>query len=162
MRDRHGVQTANGSGFKKGNRGEFTGILVQISENDLLAGIGDLAENPNTKRYAGEWVGLFIFGVGSQVRSGRGDGVEAFGLVRAFATAGTIGANVAFIHEPDSDRNDHGALSDAIDEPFEQQIEFPFLADFQEQITDKSRVKPYVDIGLHRNNLSKRGRFFNL
>jgi hypothetical protein len=67
--------------------------------------------------------------------------VEAFGLVRAFASAGTTGADVPLIHEPDSHRNDHGALSDAIHESFEQQIEFPFLADFQQQITDKGRVK---------------------
>jgi hypothetical protein len=79
--------------------------------------------------------------------------VEASGLVRAFATAGTIDADVPLIHEPDSDRHDHGALSDAIHEPFEQQIEFPFLADFQQQITDKDRVKPRVDVWLHRNTL---------
>lgn len=82
-------------------------------------------------------------------------------MVRAFVTAGTVDADVTFIHEPDADGNNHRALPDAIHEPFEHQIEFTFLADLQKQITDKGRVKPYVEVCLHRNNLGKRGRFFN-
>jgi hypothetical protein len=162
IRDWHGVQTANGSGFEKRNGGEFAGILIQITKNHLLAGIGNLAENSNAKRYAGEWVGLFSFGIGSQVRGGGSGGMEASGLIRAFLTAGTIDADVPLIHEPNSDRNDHGALSDAIHEPFEQQIEFPFLADLQQQITDKSWVKPYIHTWLHRINLGEGGDFSTL
>ena len=151
IRDRRGVQAADDLGFEQGKRGEFAGILVEIRQDHLLAGIGDLAENANAKRYAGKMVGRLSFGVGSEARGGR-SGVEAFGLVRAFATAGTIGADVAFVHEPDSGRNDHGAVTDAVHEPFEQHSEFPFLADFQQQVADEVGVKADVGVGVHGGN----------
>ena len=42
------------SDLKKGIAANSPGP-IQISENHLLAFIGDLSENPNAKRYAGEW-----------------------------------------------------------------------------------------------------------
>ena len=160
MHDGHGAKAANRLGFEKGNRGEFPRIAVQISEDDLPGGSCDLAENANTKRDAGERVRCLRFGVSPEIRGRRSGGVETFGLVRTFTTTGTMGANVPLIHKPNSDRNHRRALTNAIHEALEHEIEFLFLTDFQQHIPDEGRFESGFGIWLHANQVRAPGAIF--
>jgi hypothetical protein len=126
--------------------GEFTRLLVQIPQDDLLSGRRDFPDDANSQRYprVGFVNGRFVtLGAGKRIAPA-GNQVQATGLVGAFRPSRTTRTNVPFLNQPEFQPCRAGTLDPDANELFQQTFQRPLPRDIQKQVRREPEIKGLV------------------